>query len=116
VHALNRCIRTVQYHPDKLSNPSVQQLQQAESYYVHLKLARDTLVDPAKRFAYERFGPDMLEWKSCITRMDFIKAGLQRMLPYYLFSGLMLVVVSFVGYVEYGKYVSPLSHSLFCRN
>ena len=52
------CIRTIRFHPDKVSaadRPA------AEARFVHLKIARDVLTDPVKRFAYDRFGPDILD-------------------------------------------------------
>ncbi|KAF2671425.1 membrane associated DnaJ chaperone-like protein [Microthyrium microscopicum] len=95
---------TILYHPDKLQNPSPEQLAASSNYYVHLKNARDTLVDPAKRYAYERFGPSMLEWKNCITKLDYITVGLKQLVPYYLLSALTLTVMSFMRYNEYGRY------------
>jgi DnaJ-class molecular chaperone len=71
-------------HPDKLKDPTPSQLALAQSHYIHLKNARDTLVDSNRRFAYDRFGPDMLEWTKCITRYEFVKHGLQQLLPYYI--------------------------------
>jgi hypothetical protein len=99
---------TVIYHPDKLQNPSPDQLARAQAYYVHLKNARDTLVEPARRFAYERFGPDMMEWKHCLTKLDFIKVGVKQVVPYYIISVLTLVAMGFFGYSEYGRYVRNL--------
>jgi hypothetical protein len=68
-------------------------------------MARDTLLSPAKRFAYERFGPGTLEWKSCTTKLEFIQAGLLKMVPFYVAIAGTLMVVSYFGYVEYGRYV-----------
>jgi hypothetical protein len=96
-------------HPDKLKDPSPQELAIAQAYYIHLKNARDTLVDDTKRFAYERFGPDILEWKKCITKLDFVKHGLQQLIPYYIVALGGLVVAGFLGYAEHMKYVcSPV--------
>jgi hypothetical protein len=94
----------VLYHPDKLSNPSPEQAALAQAFYVHLKNARDVLIDPAKRFAYERFGSDILECKNCITRLDFVNAGLRSMIPYYIGSVFVLVFTSLTGYLQTGKY------------
>jgi preprotein translocase subunit Sec63 len=107
---------TVQYHPDKLQNPSPEQLVRAEAFYVHLKNARDTLAEPARRFAYERFGPDMLEWKHCLTKLDFLMVGVKQVVPYYLISVFTLVAMGVFRYSEYGRYVRILQlHKRQCQ-
>ncbi|KAF9886412.1 hypothetical protein FE257_011444 [Aspergillus nanangensis] len=69
-----------QHHPDKISQgdggPS-------ETYFVYLKLAQDTLLDPARRFAYDRFGPDMVNWGDKKTMQGFLMTGLQRIIPHF---------------------------------
>ncbi len=95
------------HHPDKVSSAAARP--SAEAYYIHLKQARDTLVNPAKRFAYDRFGPDVLEWQHCVTIRDYVLTGLQALAPYYAFSGLFMIVMAALGYLEYGRYVSHLS-------
>lgn len=92
-------------HPDKLKDPSAEELARAQAYYIHLKNARDALVDSAKRFAYERFGPDILEWKKCVTKVDFVKQGLQGLLPQYIIGLGTIIVASFLGYAEHTRYV-----------
>ncbi|KAF2169315.1 hypothetical protein M409DRAFT_20540 [Zasmidium cellare ATCC 36951] len=92
---------TVQYHPDKASladKPAHEQI------YIRLKLARDTLVDPAKRFAYDRFGADILAWQKASTIRDFVYAGLQQLGVYYIGSTTGLVLLSVLGYLKQGTY------------
>jgi hypothetical protein len=93
-----------QFHPDKLKNPTVEQQTAAETHFVHLKVARDTLVNPAKRYAYERFGPDMLAWKDCVTKLEFVRTGINAILPYYIISIASLLIMGFLGYAEYGTF------------
>ena len=99
---------------------------------MHLKLVRDTLVNPARRFAYDRFGPDVVEWQNCVTIYDYISVGFQHIVPYYIASGLFMFVLGMLGYARRGSYVSlkyfrnvvymahiqiikvALSHNLFC--
>jgi hypothetical protein len=103
-----KCSRTLHYHPDKISNPTPERLARADAHFVRLKLARDTLLSPARRFAYERFGPLALDaCKTCATKLEFVQAGLMRMVPFYLAIAGSLMAVSYFGYVEYGRYVSP---------
>jgi hypothetical protein len=88
------------HHPDKVSsqNPST------EGYFVHLKMAQDTLLNPTKRFAYERFGPTMIEWQRCSSMRDYILQGLQSILPYYGMAAIFMYLLGLLGYLEWGKY------------
>ncbi|KAF4626272.1 hypothetical protein G7Y89_g11888 [Cudoniella acicularis] len=98
------------YHPDKLTSSSPS----SEGYFVHLKLAQDTLLNPAKRFAYERFGPSMLEWQRCFSTRDYIIQGLQSVLPYYGIAAIAMYVLGFLGYLEWGKYWRWLTLIILC--
>jgi hypothetical protein len=93
--------RTVQFHPDKATGSNRDEI---EAIYVNLKLARDTLVDPVKRFAYDRFGPEILQWRHCKTLRDFVLHGVQKNAIPYIGSMFMLVVLPFLGYLEDGKF------------
>ncbi|KAH0608144.1 uncharacterized protein H6S33_002196 [Morchella sextelata] len=88
---------TVLYHPDKVGLGG-------EEQFVMLKLAYDVLSDPVKRFAYDRFGPDMLDWKHCSSMYDYLVRGGTVMLPYYVGSLLFLVILSVLGKAEFGRY------------
>lgn len=92
---------TVQFHPDKVSGadrPAV------EAIYVQMKLARDTLADPAKRFAYDRFGPDVLKWRNMKTIRDFVFHGVQQTTGYYAVSGVVLILLGMLGYLNHGMF------------
>lgn len=91
----------MQFHPDKATGSNKAAI---EAVYVNLKLARDTLVDPPKRFAYDRFGPEMLQWRHCKTIRDFVFFGVQRTTIYYVGSGSILVLLGVLGYLETGKF------------
>jgi hypothetical protein len=85
--------RTLLHHPDKVSPGSDRTT--AESYYVHLKFCRDILIDPTKRFAYDRLGPDVFFWRPQPTSIpDFLFIGLRNLVLYY--SGTAAVSVSWV--------------------
>jgi len=102
------------HHPDKTASndPS----SSSEAYFVHLKLAQDTLLDPVKRFAYDRFGPDIIKWRHCSSIRDYVMVGLQTTAPYYAASGLFMVILGVVGYLEWGRYVHPPPYHLLCTN
>jgi hypothetical protein len=88
------------HHPDKVGSlaPS------SEGYFVHLRLAQETLLNPAKRFAYERFGPDITTWQHCSSTRDYILHGLQSVLPYYGGAAVFMYILGMLGYLEWGKY------------
>ncbi|RAL04341.1 J domain-containing protein [Aspergillus ibericus CBS 121593] len=87
-----------QHHPDKVGGDV------SDGYFVYLKLAQDTLLDPAKRVAYDMYGPDMLKWGSQKTLQEFVLAGLQRSLPKYLIGLITIVVLQFTYWSEWGRY------------
>ncbi|KAL8950273.1 MAG: hypothetical protein Q9222_003677 [Ikaeria aurantiellina] len=74
------------YHPDKAASPDGHA--NAEAFFVKLKSAQDTLTDATKRFAYERFGPNVLQWQHVSSMRDYITVGLQTVAP--LYAGLAL--------------------------
>ncbi|KAG8533681.1 uncharacterized protein KY384_001422 [Bacidia gigantensis] len=91
------------YHPDKVEDPSARAA--AEIHFVTLKQAQDTLSDPIKRFAYERFGADTLQWQHCSSMRDYILRGVQvTQLPLYLASLVFLVLISFTSYLQAGRF------------
>ncbi|TVY31179.1 Chaperone protein DnaJ [Lachnellula hyalina] len=98
------------YHPDKVSASSPS----SEGYFVHLKTAQDTLLSPAKRFAYERFGPDMLSWQRCASIQDYVLHGLQSILPYYGVAALAMYILGLLGYLDWGKYWRWLTVICLC--
>ena len=93
------------YHPDKISTEDPVAHSAAEAYFVNLKSAQDTLSDPVKRFAYERFGPDVLKWQHCKTIRDYLVTGVQTSsLPLYAGSGFFLGILSFTSYLQWGRF------------
>ena len=98
------------HHPDKVSSSSPS----SEGYFVHLKLAQDTLLSPAKRFAYERFGPDITDWQRCSSIRDYLIHGLQSVLPYYGAAAVFMYILGLLGYLEWGKYWRWLTLIVLC--
>ncbi|KAL8697624.1 MAG: hypothetical protein Q9224_002219 [Gallowayella concinna] len=90
------------YHPDKAVNP--EEHANAETYFVRLKSAQDTLTDATKRFAYERFGPDVLKWQHVSSIRDYILVGAQNAAPLYGGSVVVMVILSLLGYLQWGRY------------
>jgi len=100
--------RTLQLHPDKLpANLPPAHREAAEARLLYLQLAKDTLIDPAKRFAYDRLGPDVLDWKHAKTIRDLVVIGGQRMIPFYIGSIVGILGAQWFGIFETsGSYVS----------
>lgn len=90
--------RTLLHHPDKVSSDSDRST--AEAYYVHLKLCRDILMDPMRRFAYDRLGPETLFWQKSTTIPDFLSVGLRHIFMYYLGTAGVLTLLGFLGYIK----------------
>ncbi|KAH6655679.1 hypothetical protein BKA67DRAFT_690449 [Truncatella angustata] len=96
------------HHPDKASPGDNGEV------FMHLKTASDVLVDPARRFAYERFGPEVVAWKHCVTIKDFVLRGCQALLPYYAVAAAIMYVLGLFGYLEWGKYWRWLTLVILC--
>ena len=92
-------------HPDKVPTDDPIRHAAAESNFVNLKTAQDTLSDPVKRFAYERFGPHVLKWQHCKTVRDYLVTSIQRSsLPLYAGSTLTLALLSLTNYLQWGRF------------
>ncbi|KAH6649916.1 hypothetical protein F5144DRAFT_522700 [Chaetomium tenue] len=98
------------HHPDKVSSaagaggnggPTQEDI---NAYFVHLKTAADALTDPARRFAYERFGPDVMGWTRCVTVRDFVVRGAQGLVPYYMAAAAAMYGLGLLGYLDWGRY------------
>lgn len=91
------------HHPDKAG--AAAGFGDSASWFMHLKLASDTLQDAAKRFAYERFGPNAVAWQKCVTIRDFVSRGLlSSILPHYAVAAATIYVLGLFGYMEFGKF------------
>jgi len=92
-------------HPDKVhQNGPVSS--GMEGAFVHLKLAQDTILDPAKRFAYDRFGPVIVQVQQpgLKTIRDYVYAGLRSLVPEYAKGALALVVLNYFWLPKWGQY------------
>jgi len=93
------------FHPDKVhQNGPVSPAM--EGAFVHLKLAQDTILDPAKRFAYDRFGPIIVQVQQpgLKTIRDYVYAGLRSLVPEYAKGALALVVLNYFWLPKWGQY------------
>ncbi|PWY98209.1 DnaJ-domain-containing protein, partial [Testicularia cyperi] len=77
------------YHPDKVGP-------QGEAFFIVLRKAHDALSDPVKRFAYDRFGPQITEWKDCQTPRDFMVKGLTGLVAFYTVNPAMYALLGYL--------------------
>src|SRR2546423_15091280 len=92
-------------HPDKIQQNGSESYG-TDSSFVHLKLAQDTLLDPIKRFAYDRFGPVIVrvQQPGLKTIKDYVYAGLRSLVPEYAKGALALVVLNYFWLPKWGQY------------
>ncbi|KAL1979448.1 hypothetical protein VTN96DRAFT_5946 [Rasamsonia emersonii] len=90
-----------QHHPDKVTNG---ESAGADAFFVYLKQAQDTLLDPARRFAYDRFGPDVVQWRNRETMQDFLYAALTQALTQYAAGFVIIVLMNFFLWGPWGRY------------
>lgn len=94
---------TIRFHPDKIASGVDREA--ANAYYIHLKHARDIILDPAKRFAYDRLGPDAFkQCQSCITIKDYVDSALLSALTNYGVLLVFLIGANALGFLKDGSY------------
>jgi len=93
------------YHPDKVRESDLPSMS-AETAYVQFKLAHDTILDPAKRFAYDRFGPVIVQvdHPGLKNIRDYVYAGLRSKVPEYVISAFSLAVLNMIWLPKWGSY------------
>ncbi|KIW54682.1 hypothetical protein PV05_07028 [Exophiala xenobiotica] len=93
------------YHPDKL-HENGQAFPGADVVFVKFKLAHDTILDPAKRFGYDRFGPGIVQvhQPGLKTIRDYVYAGLRSKVPEYLSSAAMLIILNYIWLPRWGQF------------
>lgn len=88
-------------HPDRVG-------QHGEALFMEVRDAFEALKNPITRFAYDRFGPEALQWTQCTTLREFIRYGLMQSVGFHIVSACFLLLVSAVGkpsYVAFWRYL-----------
>ncbi|KAL0955700.1 hypothetical protein HGRIS_001921 [Hohenbuehelia grisea] len=70
------------YHPDRVGPAG-------EEMFIAVREMVEALKNPVVRFAYDRFGPDVLLWEQCTTTREYLRHGLMQSSGYH--------IVAFVG-------------------
>ncbi|EJD51327.1 chaperone J-domain-containing protein [Auricularia subglabra TFB-10046 SS5] len=84
-------------HPDR-AGPK------AEPLFIMVRDAYDGLKHPVKRFAYDRFGPDIFKWDNCATPRDYVNTGLLASCGFYIGSTFFMMVFWLFGSRDSGSY------------
>lgn len=77
------------YHPDKIGKAG-------EQYFVELRRGVECLEDEGKRWAYERFGPVVLEWGKMKGNREWLVRGAYQSVVFYVFAFLSIWLLSIV--------------------
>ncbi|CAG8535226.1 1343_t:CDS:2 [Diversispora eburnea] len=88
------------FHPDKNKGQEGQEGAQ----FIEIRVAYDTLTDPVKRFAYDRFGPQIKEWNDCSTIRDYIAQSWVTFVGFYTGTGILLLVLYILGKGKFGRF------------
>ncbi|KAK9478516.1 hypothetical protein V1514DRAFT_280568 [Lipomyces japonicus] len=75
---------SVQLHPDKSGGN--------EETFLAIKATYEILSNDVSRFGYDRFGRIALQWRECITKLDFITRGLKASAPHYAVSATLIII------------------------
>ncbi|EGE05256.1 membrane associated DnaJ chaperone [Trichophyton equinum CBS 127.97] len=100
------------FHPDKARQyglgSNAEDAATVDEFFVLLKLAQDTLLDPVKRFAYDRFGAKVVirpgEPNKTLSMATYFYEGLYALAPQYLVGFLLMVLLNTFWFSAWGRY------------
>ncbi|KAJ3733856.1 hypothetical protein DFJ43DRAFT_1067043 [Lentinula guzmanii] len=78
------------FHPDRVGP-------QGAELFIQTRDAFEALKNPTVRFAYDRFGPDVLQWSKFSTTREYLHHGLLQSAGYHLATAIGLLVFSALG-------------------
>ncbi|KAG5650525.1 hypothetical protein H0H81_011930 [Sphagnurus paluster] len=97
------------HHPDR---PGVGR--EGQELFIMVRDVYEALKDPVVRFAYDRFGPDVLTWsQKCTTTRDYIQQGLLQSSGYHIVVGAALLFWSLIGSSSSANPVSFWRYTLY---
>ncbi|KAI9228433.1 MAG: hypothetical protein DHS80DRAFT_15573 [Piptocephalis tieghemiana] len=93
------------YHPDKVEG--------AEEMFHQVRVAYETLNDPVKRYAYDRFGMEAIQsCDHCITRRDHMYGVLGSTIGFYVGTLMILGLLTLLHkamFCQFGRYIALLA-------
>ncbi|KAJ7747744.1 hypothetical protein B0H16DRAFT_1888618 [Mycena metata] len=100
------------YHPDRVGP-------QGEALFITVRDAFEALKNPTVRFAYDRFGPNVLQWTHCVTTSEYLRHGLTQSIGYHVVALAILVFWTAIGetspvaFWRYVLFISLLASELY---
>lgn len=92
-------------HPDRVGADGA-------ALFIQVRDVYDALKNPTVRFAYDRFGPDVLSWSGLSTPGEYLHTGLIRSSGFHLVAGVVLLLWSSIGrasVVKFWRYILYLT-------
>ncbi|KAL7417377.1 hypothetical protein BDY24DRAFT_411364 [Mrakia frigida] len=71
-----------------------------EEVFVEARRAYDVLSDEVRRWAYDRFGPDIAFWKGVATQREYLLRGVTSSIGYYVVSAAVHLLMRITGQVS----------------
>jgi len=89
-------------HPDRVGV-------QGEQKFIEARDAYDVLKSEIRRWAYDRFGPEVIGWeKECTSVGDYLERGLMASCGFYIVSAVAMILYAIFGQSGFGAFVSLL--------
>jgi hypothetical protein len=89
-------------HPDRVGV-------QGEQKFIEARDAFDVLKSGIRRWAYDRFGPEVIGWeKECTSVGDYLERGLMASCGFYIVTAIVMVLYAIFGQSGFGAFVSLL--------
>ncbi len=86
-------------HPDRVGRTGEQRFREVRDAYEMLR-------NPVKRFAYEKFGPDVMGWAGVSTSKEYVRQGIVSASGFHIGSAGFLVIMSVLGRSTDSSFVS----------
>lgn len=87
-------------HPDRVG-------QSGEAKFIAARDAFDTLKSSTRRYAYDRFGPEVTKWVAeCTTVSDYIERGMMASCGFYIVTAVAMILYAIFGQSGFGAFVS----------
>ena len=65
--------------------------------FVQARVAYDVLSDETKRWAYDRFGPEVAGWKHVVTQREYLVRGVAQSVGFYVISAGVYLLMRLTG-------------------